>query len=124
REVAQLPTPTIPTRTEPIGLSSLLCCGGLGGLTGLVGLLRAFGGLLAGVLCGDQLGEPAHLPLDGLQAVALELDGVPVDVALGPVDLGLDPVEPLLQPRSPAFEDAQPAREVGAREEREPDVER
>ena len=49
----------------------------------------------------DQLREPADLTLDRLDAVALELHGVAVDLPFwcGSLELVLHPVEPLLEPR-------------------------
>src|SRR6478736_4224707 len=64
----------------------------------------------------DQVREPPHLALDGLDAVALELGGVAVE-------LGLHAGEPLLQPRAATLEDVEPDLHVGGGEEREPDVE-
>src|SRR5512134_1499478 len=115
-DVAQLPTPTIATRTEPIGLSltslgirgdgapvsCAVCCV-------LVVVVLVHGGRRAG--CGplglDELGEPPHLPLDGLHAVALELRGVAVHLLLRPLELALHPLETLLQPGPTALEDPQ-----------------
>ena len=67
----------------------------------------------------DEVGEPAHLALDGLDRVAAQLAEVAV-VAAGGVALA---VEALLEPRTTALEDAQPDVGAGAREEREPHVE-
>ena len=126
REVAQLPTPTIATRTEPIGLPFLSASSVLRPVAGLAGgcwRCRGCVGAAGAALGVDQVGEPPHLALDRLDAVPLELRGVPVDLLLGHRQLALDPVEPLLEPGAPALEDPQPDLHVGASEEREPDVE-
>ncbi|MFL6133934.1 MAG: hypothetical protein ACJ72A_14105, partial [Nocardioidaceae bacterium] len=45
----------------------------------------------------DQVGEPPDLAFDRLDAVALELRGVPVDLLLSTVELVLDSVQALLE---------------------------
>ena len=89
-------------------------CGGRVGQAGL---------LVVTALGVDQLREPPDLSLDGLHAVPLELHRVAVHLLLGLLQLVLDPVEPLLEPAAPALQDPQPGADVGAAEEREPDVE-
>ena len=71
----------------------------------------------------DQLGEPAHLALDGLQAVPLQLEGVAVEPLAGARERGAEAVDALLEPRPAALEDAQPGGGVGAPEEGEVDAE-
>jgi hypothetical protein len=71
----------------------------------------------------DQVREPVDLTLDRLDAVPLELAGVPVDLLLGHRQLALDPVESLLEAGTTALEHAQPDLHVGRGEEGEPDVE-
>src|SRR5690349_11218682 len=132
RDVAQLPTPTIPTRTEPMGLSlsvlGLLAAGrwcwsdrvlGAGAVGGPVGSA----GMLVATFGPDEVGEPADLALHGLDAVALELPGVAVDLGLRAGQLVLDPGEALLEPRAAPLQDTQADLHVGGGEEREPDVE-
>src|SRR6478672_9273177 len=127
REVAQLPTPTIATRTEPIGRSfprsllaeSLLVVGRGAGWSGDGWV----GGVPVAALGVDEVRQPADLPLYRLDAVALELRGVPVDLLLGQRELVLDAVQTLLEAGTAPFEHAQPDLHVGATEEREPDVE-
>src|SRR3954453_2658815 len=145
REVAQLPPPAIATRTELIALTPrLVGCvvclcwlagvgwwgrprGRDGGWSACIGaggrLDRRCGGLLTVALGVDQLGEPAHLGLDRLHAVGLQLGRVAVHLLLGARELVLHSVEPLLQPAAPALEDPEPRLDVGAAEEEEPDVE-
>src|SRR3954451_11693302 len=138
REEAQLPTPTIATRTEPIRLSPrrLHCSLKLDPwldpcLVSRVGRGRRCrrprirpGVLLVVPALGvDQLREPPDLPLDGLHAVPLELHGVAVHLPLGALELVLHPVEALLQAAATPFQDAQPRLDVRAAEEREPYVE-
>src|SRR6478672_2352415 len=127
REVAQLPTPTIATRTEPIGRSfprsllaeSLLVVGRGAGWSGDGWV----GGVPVAALGVDEVRQPADLPLHRLDAVALELRGVRVDLLLGQRELVLDAVQTLLEAGAAPFEHAQPDLHVGATEEREPDVE-
>src|SRR3712207_7221274 len=70
----------------------------------------------------DQVGEPPDLPLDELEAVALQLGGVAV--ARTPVRGALaQPSQPLLEPGATALEDAESDLAVDAPEEREADVE-
>ena len=137
-----MPTPTIATRTEPIGIPSLsdFCLTAVrravhfwpltsGGWTTAARprsgwpLAGGAGVVLAAALGVDEVREPPHLALDRLDAVALELHGVAVDLLLGHRQLALDPLEALLETGAPALEDAQPDLHVGAAEEREPDVE-
>ena len=105
------------------GLLVLLVLPLVGLVTGVPSGSAGHGRRVAGALGVDQLGEPAHLALDRLHAVPLELGRVAVDLLLGHGQLALHPVEPLLQPAAAALEHAQPDLHVGAAEEGEPDVE-
>src|SRR5205085_11481896 len=75
----------------------------------------------SGALRGDEVGEPPHLALHGLDGVALQLTDVAVGAGRSPVGAG--PVEPLLETRAASLEDPQPHLGVGAGEESEPHVE-
>ena len=122
-----MPTPTIATRTEPIGIPSSCFC--LVAVSSVAD--RSFGRGAgepvadgsAGALGVDQVGEPAHFALDRLDPVPLQLGGVPVDFLLGHRQLVLHPVEPLLEPGTASLEHPQPDLHVGPAEEGEPDVE-
>src|SRR5690606_40903246 len=71
----------------------------------------------------DQGVEPAHLVLDLLEAVTLQLEGVLVH-ALAGAGVGLaDRLEPLGEARAAQIEDPQPGLGVGLAEEREAHVE-
>ena len=72
---------------------------------------------------GDQLVEPADLALHGLEAVALELEGVAVELLAGAGDRGAGVRLALLEPAAPALEDPQPDVGIGLGEEGEPDAE-
>ena len=67
----------------------------------------------------DQLVEPAHLALDRLEAVPLQLEGVAVEPLAGASERGAQAVAALLQAAAPPLEDAQPGVRLGAAEERE-----
>src|SRR5690606_2334735 len=74
-------------------------------------------------LGGDEPVEPAHLALDLLQPVPLQLERVLVEPFAG-AGCGLpDRLQPFGQPGAPAFEDAEAGLGVRLREQREPDVE-
>src|SRR4051794_39783431 len=67
-------------------------------------------GLGAGVvlLAVDQLGEPADLAVDGVQAVPLQLEGVAVELLLGAAQRVHQPVALPLDRAPATLEDAQP----------------
>ena len=67
----------------------------------------------------DQLGQPAHFALDGLEPVPLEFEGVAVDALAGAGDRRLHVVEPLFEPVAAALEDAHAHLGVRLGEERE-----
>src|SRR5690606_40941838 len=74
-------------------------------------------------LGGDETVEPAHLALDLLESVTLQLERVLVEPLAG-ASRGLpDRLQPLREPGAPALEDADAGLGVRLREEREPDVE-
>src|SRR5262249_7683668 len=113
---AQLPTPTMATRTEPMTGCSLLGGSLCGGVDRSVRVRAALGG--------DELVEPPHLPLHGFQTVPLQFEGVVVHPFRGaPSGARTEGVRALLQAPTAPFEDAQPNGRVGAAEEREPDAE-
>src|SRR4051794_34455143 len=114
RDAAQLPTPTMATRTEPMG-SPPLSDSSLSADIWLCGMSRVGTTVVRLSLDVDQPVEPRELALDGLDAVPVQLRGVPVGAAVR----GAHRVEPLLKPRAPALEDREPDVEGGAREERE-----
>src|SRR5262249_7585057 len=68
-------------------------------------------------LRGDQLVQPAHLALDRLQAVPLELQGVPVHPLPGARQPGAEGLDPLFQPAAPALQDPEPDIRPGLAEE-------
>ena len=83
-------------------------------------------GLVARAGCsfrGDQLVQPADFPLDRLQAVPVQLEGVAVQALPGPGQGGADALHPLLEPAAPALQDPQPDVRPGLAEEGEPDTE-
>src|SRR2546430_8510855 len=53
-------------------------------------------------LRGDQLVKPADFPLDRLQAVPLQLEGVAVHALPRPRQAGPERLQPFLQPGAPA----------------------
>src|SRR5499427_10919736 len=74
-------------------------------------------------LRGDQFVEPAHLPLNRLEAVPVQFERVTVQAFPGPRHRRPDAVQALLQPRPAALQDAQPDVRAGQPEEGEPDAE-
>src|SRR5439155_13466828 len=74
---------------------------------------------LAGAFVRDELLKPPHLALAGVEAVALQFQGVRVEAFGGAGEDLAQPLPSFLDPPPPAFEDAQPGRLVGAGEERE-----
>src|SRR5688500_11535869 len=91
-------------------------CGGGLGVIRLRPWLAALGG--------DELGQPAHLALGGVEAVPLELGGVGVEAFAVLGRSRADVGEALLQPAPATLEDAQAHLGLGAREEGEVPVER
>src|SRR5690606_41038798 len=84
------------------------------------GLLRRgdFGGLAGTLIC-DELLQPADFALTGLQAVALQLEGVRVEALGGAAEHLPQPFPTLLDLAAAPLQDAQPGGPVGAGEERE-----
>src|SRR5262249_41405925 len=73
-------------------------------------------------LRGDQLVEPADLPLNRLEAVPVQFQRVTVQALPGPRHRRPDAVQALLQPSPAAFQDAQPDVRAGQPEEGERDA--
>ena len=73
----------------------------------------------AALLGGDELVEPPHFPLGGLEPVPLEFEPVGVEPLGGARERLPDPLAALFDPAAPGFEDAQAGGRVGAGEERE-----
>src|SRR5690625_955692 len=71
----------------------------------------------------DQTVQPSNLELDGLQAVALQLEGVGVQAFTGTGQRSPQLLQPFLQPRPPTLEDADPGVGVGSTEEGEVNAE-
>src|SRR4029079_9943224 len=110
RDVAQLPTPTMATRIDPMpDLPSFTAClrrfsrrrhsrctsgGGFG-------VIRAGGPVVRAPFGVDEVGEPADLALHGLDGVASQLAQVAV-AAAARVPL---PLQALLEAAAPALED-------------------
>src|SRR5689334_2876525 len=123
-DVAQFPTPTMATRTEPIRLPSFPVFRSLRDRPGAArDGLRVVGGLRLPVdpFVVDELGQPAHLVLDRLQPVALELERVAVEPLARAGERAAHAVEALLQPTAATLEDAQPVLRADRAEEREVD---
>src|SRR6266542_6730234 len=108
------------TRTEPIRLL-LFLFRGAGRVRGHVRWERL--ALVVAPLRRDQLIQPPHLALHGLQAVSLQFERVAVEPLPGAGERGTYPFQALLQPAAPALEDAHPYCRVGPGEEREVDAE-
>src|SRR4051794_4973490 len=116
-DAAQLPTPTIATRTEPIAVfSSLVETKG-----NCSDVLRrpARSRRDAVPFGGDQLVEPSHLALHRLEPMLLELHRVAVELLPGATERARDLLSSFLEPGAPALEDLQPDVGVGLREESE-----
>ena len=105
------------THGGSFSLSVLVCRDRLPAPSGLPGLA------LGGALGGDQLVEPPHLPLAGVEAELVELAGVVVDLLAGADEGGPQSLAPLLDGPPAALEDAHPRLRRGAGEEREVDAE-
>src|SRR3712207_4858695 len=69
------------------------------------------------LLAVDQLGEPADLAVDGVQAVPLQFEGVAVELLLGAAQRVHEPVALTFDGAPPALEDAQPHVDRGVPEE-------
>src|SRR5690606_4188975 len=93
-------------------------------------LLRRSGGRIsrgrrpAGTFVGDELLEPADFALAGVEAVALQLQGVRVEAFSRPGQHLAQPFPAFLDPAAAPLQDAQPGVRVRAGEEREMDTER
>src|SRR3954447_23598481 len=116
-----------------VGTGAGWCCsGGAGwccpwGVRGVVLGARVVGpGVVrSGVvlLAVDQLGEPADLAVDRVQAVPLQFEGVAVELLLGAPQRVHEPVALPLDGAPAALEDAQPDVGRGVPEERQVDAE-
>ncbi len=73
----------------------------------------------AGALVGDELLQPADLALAGVEAVALQFQGVRVEAFGGPAEHVAQAFAPLLDLAAATLEDPQAGRLVGPGEERE-----
>src|SRR5215469_5434481 len=71
-------------------------------------------------LRGDQLVQPADFPLDRLQAMLVQLQGVAVQALPGPGQGRAHALHPFLEPAAPSLQDAQPDVRPGLAEEGEP----
>jgi hypothetical protein len=76
-----------------------------------------------GLFVRDQLVEPAHLPLAGLQPQPVQLAGVAIDLLLGPGQRRPQALAALFDAAAAALEDAHPHVGRGPREERQVDAE-
>src|SRR5512135_1028509 len=98
------------TRTEPIRMTPSCPCSCVVGTplagVGLVGRRWADRAGVSLPFRGDQLVQPADFPLDRLEAVLLEFEGVTVDSLPGAGEGGADGFHPLLQPTAAPFQDA------------------
>src|SRR3954452_22948713 len=95
------------------------CCSGVAGWCGL-GWVHASGVVLLAV---DQLGEPADLTVDGVQPVALQFEGVAVELLLGAAQRVDQPVALPLDGPPAALQDPQPDVGRGVPEEGQVDAE-
>ena len=84
----------------------------------LVGLVAVVTALLR-VFVRDQLVEPAHLALAGVEAELVQLAGVAVDLLAGPGQRGAQALPALLDGAPAALQDAHPDLGRGAGEERQ-----
>src|SRR6188472_3838847 len=125
RDVAQLPTPTMATRIDPMpDLPSFTACLRRFGRRrhsrctsgGVFGVARAGGPVVRTPFGVDEVGEPADLALHGLDRVTSQLAQVAV-VAAGRVPL---PLQALLEAAATALEDPEADVGAGPREERKP----
>src|SRR5690242_8488656 len=78
---------------------------------------------LAGALGGDELLQPADLPLGGLEAVSLELERVGVEPLGGPTQHVPQSLATLLDAAPATLQDPQPGLLIRSGEEREVDAE-
>src|SRR3979411_186242 len=83
----------------------------------------AGGAVLLSPLGGDQLVEPAHLPLARVQAELMQLPGVAVDLCARLRQRGPEPLATLLARTPAALEDPHPGLGGSSREEGEVDAE-
>src|SRR6476469_7670338 len=74
-------------------------------------------------LVGDELVQPAHLALDRLEPVALQLERVLVGAFAAAGDRGRDRVQPLLEAAAATLQEPRPDLGGRAGEEGEPDAE-
>src|SRR5664279_1940771 len=122
------------TRTDPIWGSPLFVVLQAAGYDGKLGGLEV---RWRGVGCGcrrgcrrggrtlglDQLGEPAHLTLGGLQTVTLQLAGIEIESLTALGSCRPEGVQAFFQPAAAAFENAKAHIGLGAGKEGEMDVE-